>query len=189
MPRMEAAAGKQPFRIFFDVVSDELVDAGSESDNFGCNVVNENRTVYSGLVEMFEKGLRRVAEFDDLDVVRPLLLHQVQRLRLKHFEGLDMDVAVGDQIGRWSLAVRRLTLIMSCRQHCTFGEYADHFPPVLRRERGRGQRLRCSGSQIAYSFSQGFVHDVAVEQARRALDQHGSGIHRSERYVCISNMT
>jgi len=42
--------------------------------------------------------LWRAAEFSDLLVVRALLLHQFKGLWLEHFERLDVDVAVSDQL-------------------------------------------------------------------------------------------
>src|SRR5438552_18927318 len=55
---------------------------------------------------MFEKGFWRVAELGNLFKVRPLLFHYLQRVRLEHFDRLDVDVAVGDQGGGWSIAVQ-----------------------------------------------------------------------------------
>jgi hypothetical protein len=46
---------------------------------------------------MFEESLGRAAEFGNLIEIRPLLLHHLQRLRLEHFDGLDVNVAICDQ--------------------------------------------------------------------------------------------
>ena len=94
---MQAAAGKQPLGICFDIVGDELIHAGGEADDLGRHVVDEHRPIYSRLVEVLKESFRGSAELDDLAKVRPVLLHQFQRMGLEHLNGLDVDVAVGDQ--------------------------------------------------------------------------------------------
>src|SRR5277367_5520697 len=96
---MEAAAGKQPLGIFFNVVGDELIYAVCESDYVWRHIVDECRTVDSAGVEIAEERFRRAAVFGDLLKVRPLLLHQLERLWLKHLQRRDMNVAVGNHVG------------------------------------------------------------------------------------------
>ena len=104
--RMQAAAGDQPLRIFLGVVGDELIDTTREADDFGRDVVDEHRAIDAGFVEVLKKGLRRAAEFDDLIVIRALLLHQFKCFGLEHLDRLDMDVAVGDHWGLVSRSIR-----------------------------------------------------------------------------------
>ena len=59
---------------------------------------------------MLEKRARRAAKLGNLLEVRTFLLHEFQRVRFEHLERLDMDVAVGDQVGRWSLGLRSWVL-------------------------------------------------------------------------------
>src|SRR5437588_845623 len=55
---------------------------------------------------MCEKRAGRAAELGDLIEVRPLVLHQFQRVRLEHLHRLDVNVAVGDQVvDPWPLVV------------------------------------------------------------------------------------
>src|SRR5437016_7645105 len=94
--RINAAARNQPLRVFLYIVGNELIDLRSESHQLGRYVVDEDRAIYSDLIEMMKKFLRRMAEFDDLVKVRPLLLHHRQSRGLEHLYGLDVNVAVGD---------------------------------------------------------------------------------------------
>ena len=93
---MEAAAGDEPPGILFGVIGDELVDAVGESDDFRSNVVDEHGTVDAGGVHVFEEGFGITAKLGDFVVVGALLLHEFKRMRLEHFERLDVDVAVGN---------------------------------------------------------------------------------------------
>src|SRR6266480_2479267 len=103
---MQAATGEQPSGIFFHVVGDELVHARSESDHLRRDIIDEHSAIDARIVQMFQKGFRRPAEFSDLLKVRSVLLHELQRVGLEHFDRLDVDVAVGDQGGGWSIAVQ-----------------------------------------------------------------------------------
>ena len=94
--RINAAARNQPLCVFLYIVGNELIDLRSESHQLGRYVVDEDRAIYSDLIEMMKKFLRRMAEFDDLVKVRPLLLHHRQSRGLEHLYGLDVNVAVGD---------------------------------------------------------------------------------------------
>src|SRR5271165_4094414 len=93
---MQASAGQQPGGILFHVIGYELIHAAGETDDLGSHIVDEHRAVNAARVQKFEKSLRGAAEFDNLIEVRALLLHQIQRIGLEHFDGLDMDVAVSD---------------------------------------------------------------------------------------------
>src|SRR5262249_24483838 len=42
VPRLEAAAGKQAFRVFLHVVRDELIHARCEADHFRCYVIDKH---------------------------------------------------------------------------------------------------------------------------------------------------
>jgi hypothetical protein len=97
VPGMQAAAGKQPLGVCFDVVDDELIHARGEADDLGRDVVDEHRPLHSRMVEVLKESFRGSAELDDLIKVRPVLLHEFQRVRLEHLNRLDVDVAVGDQ--------------------------------------------------------------------------------------------
>jgi hypothetical protein len=94
---MQTAAREQPLGILLDVVSDELVHSGSESDDLGSHVIDEHCPIDSGLIEMLEKGFGRAAELGDFTEVRALLLYQFKSVRLEHFQRLNVDVAVCDQ--------------------------------------------------------------------------------------------
>src|ERR1035438_4016760 len=73
---MQAAAGKQPLGIFLNVVRNELIDTVGEANHFGRHVVDQHCTVNSTGVQIRQKCLGGVAEFDDLLKVWALLFHQ-----------------------------------------------------------------------------------------------------------------
>ena len=104
---MQAAAGNQPLRICFHIIRYELVYSAREPDHFRRHVVDKHRPVHTAAVEILEERLRRPAELHNLLEVRPLLLHELQRLGLEHLYRLDMNVAVGDQSNSWSLSWTR----------------------------------------------------------------------------------
>src|SRR5256884_9479621 len=106
VPRMQSATGEQPSGILFHVVCDELVYTVGKTNHLRRNVIDEHRAIDARIVQMFQKGFRRPAEFSDLLKVRSVLLHELQRVGLEHFDRLDVDVAVGDQGGGWSIAVQ-----------------------------------------------------------------------------------
>src|SRR5690242_6025738 len=64
--RMDASAWNQPLWILFNVVGDELIDLGVEANHLGSNVVDENGSIDSDLVEMIQKLVRRTAKFNYL---------------------------------------------------------------------------------------------------------------------------
>jgi hypothetical protein len=97
VPWMQRPARDQPPPIFLHVIGDELVHAGRESDHLRRHVVDEHRAIDPRLVQVMKEGARRPAELLDLRELRPLGLHQAQRLRLEHLQRLNVDVAVGDQ--------------------------------------------------------------------------------------------
>ena len=102
MAGVQTAAGEQTFGIFFDVVGDKLVHPGGESDDLGSDVIDEHRPIDSRLIKILEKSLGRAAELGDFVEVGALPLHQFKGVRLEHFEGLNVDVAVCDQVSRRS---------------------------------------------------------------------------------------
>ena len=97
MPWMNAATGNQPHRIFFHIVCNELVDSRSKSNHFGGHIVDEDSPIDPGVVQILQKGFRRSAEFRDLIEVRALLFHQLQSGSPKHFQWLNVNVAVSNQ--------------------------------------------------------------------------------------------
>ena len=56
VPRMDAAARKQPLRIFLHVTRDPLIHRRSKPDHLGRDVVDEHRAIDSGGIKMFEKS-------------------------------------------------------------------------------------------------------------------------------------
>jgi hypothetical protein len=94
---MKAAAGDQAFGIVAGVVGDELVDFGTESDDFGSDIVDEGGAVDSAAVEIIEEGLGRAAIFFDVAQVGAVALNEFERLRFEARDRIDVDVAVGDQ--------------------------------------------------------------------------------------------
>ena len=95
---MHAAARDQALGIFFNVVRDKLVDFGSQSNNFGGNIVDEDRAIDATVIEVTKKGFWRAAVGDELFKVGALLLHQFKRSWPEHFVRFDVDVAVSDQV-------------------------------------------------------------------------------------------
>src|SRR5882757_1073026 len=91
VPRMQAAAREQSFRIFLHVVDDELIYAVREADHFGRDVVDEDSTVDATGVQVFQKLLRGPAEFYDLLKVWPSSLYEFERMRFEHLQRLDMN--------------------------------------------------------------------------------------------------
>ena len=79
------------------IVGNELVDFGTESDDFGSDVVDEGGTIDSAAIEIIEESLRRAAVFFDVVKVGAIALDQFERLRLEAGDRIDMNVAVGDQ--------------------------------------------------------------------------------------------
>ena len=82
------------------VVGDELIYAVGETDDLWRDVVDEHRTVNATCIQILQECQGRAAELGNLREVRPLLLHELQRLRLEHLHGLNVDVAVGDHASR-----------------------------------------------------------------------------------------
>jgi hypothetical protein len=105
--RVETPARHQALGIFFRIVGDKLVDLSGEPDDLGSHVVDEDGSVNSALVEVLQKSFGRAAEFGDLIEVATLLLHQLQRVRLEKFQGLNVNVAVGNQKVSFALVVSR----------------------------------------------------------------------------------
>jgi hypothetical protein len=64
---------------------------------------------------MLEKCSGGTAELRDLVVVGARFLHQFKGLWLEHFERLNVDVAVSDQVSRWSVVCGRWQSINSVR--------------------------------------------------------------------------
>src|SRR5713101_3651290 len=95
--RMQPAARNQALSILFNIISDELIHSRSEPNDLRSDVIDEHGAIHAGRVQMLEKCFRRTAELGNLLEVRPLLLDQLQRRRVEHFERLNVDVAVGDQ--------------------------------------------------------------------------------------------
>src|SRR5258707_11791162 len=96
MSRMQAATGEQPLRILLYIVSDELIHAVREADDFWSHIVNEHGAVDAAGVQVVQKLLRRTAEFHNLLEVLAPLLHQLQRMGFEHLHWLDMNVAIRD---------------------------------------------------------------------------------------------
>src|ERR1700733_12493710 len=83
------------------VVGNELIHSIGEPDHFRSHVVDEHGAINAAGIEKLEESFGRAAELDNLIEVGLLFLHQLQRLGLEHFHGLDVDVAVGDHsLGR-----------------------------------------------------------------------------------------
>ena len=98
--RMQTAAREQAFGVRLHVVGDELVHAIREPDDLRRDVVDEHRTVNATCIQILQECQGRAAELGNLREVRPLLFHELQRLRLEHLHGLNVDVAVGDHASR-----------------------------------------------------------------------------------------
>ncbi len=81
---------------FSFIVRNELIYSVGEADDFRRDVVDEHGAVDAACIQIFEEGFGRSAELDDLVEVRPVLLHQFQRMGLEHLHRLDVDVAVSD---------------------------------------------------------------------------------------------
>src|SRR5258708_7037421 len=96
--RMQAAAGNQAGRVFFNVVRDVLVDRGSKPNHVGRDVVDEHRPVHARGVQMLKKRLRRTAEFKNLLEIGPLCAHQLQSMGMEHLYWSNVNVAVSDQV-------------------------------------------------------------------------------------------
>ena len=107
VPRVQASAGNQALRIFLGVVGDKLIYACGKPNHFRRDIVNEHRPVDTGPIKIFQESFRGAAELGDFLEIGSLLFHQLQRLRLEHLHGLDMNVAVGDQVRGLSLDVGR----------------------------------------------------------------------------------
>src|SRR5262249_648866 len=95
--RMKAGARNQARGVFFRVIGHELIHFGSEPDHFGSYIIDENSPFDTRSIKMLQKNFRRTAKLRDLIEILPLPFHQFQRVRLKEFEWLDVDVAIGDQ--------------------------------------------------------------------------------------------
>ena len=97
VPRMQASAGKQAFGIFLHVIGDELVHSVGEADHFRGHVVNQHGAIDAARIHVLEKRFWGAAEFGDLVEVGALGFHQRERVGFEHLDGLNVDVAVGDQ--------------------------------------------------------------------------------------------
>jgi hypothetical protein len=93
---MDSAAGNQAFRVSLHVLGNELIHFFSKSYYVGRDIIYQHCPVNAGCVQIFQESIRRTTEFGDLLKVRPMFLHQFQRLRSEHVQRLDMNVAVGD---------------------------------------------------------------------------------------------
>ena len=140
---MQAAAGEQAPGILFYVVRNELVYAGSEADDLGSYVVDQHRPIDPGFIEVLQKGFGGAAELGNFVVVRALLLHQFEGLRLEHFQRLNVDVAVCDQVvvGLSLVVGDRSILFVDGLKDGPLSKDADHLSSILRRKRRGGQRL------------------------------------------------
>lgn len=103
---MDGAAGDEAAGIGFDVVCDELIDGRAEAHDFRGNVVDEGGALDSATIEVFEEGAGGAGIGFDLGEVGTLRLHEREGGGGKHFVGLDVNVAVGDQ-GRSRFSVLR----------------------------------------------------------------------------------
>lgn len=63
---MEAATGNQALGIVPGIVGDELVDFGTESDDFGSDVVDQGGAIDAAAVEIVKESFRRAAIFCDV---------------------------------------------------------------------------------------------------------------------------
>src|SRR5581483_7676861 len=150
MPRMQAAAGKQPLRVFFGVLGDELVHARGESNHFRRHVINQHRAVDTGFIKMLEKGAWGTAELGDLLEVRPLVLHQLQRVRFEHLHGLDVNVAVGYQVvGPWPLVVAAANSARLVKTRIISRRYSGVSADVVNGLAVRAERLAAVSARLS----------------------------------------
>jgi hypothetical protein len=94
--RMDRAEGEETFGISGAVFGDPVVDGGSETNDFGADVVDEPGAFDAGAIEKFEKfgGIGRI--FGDFVVIAAAFFDEGERFRAKLIEGLDVDVNVDD---------------------------------------------------------------------------------------------
>src|SRR6266571_4689261 len=96
MPRMQTATGNEPPGVLLHVFRHKAVDLGGESDHFRRHIIYEYGAVQANRIHVFEKSFGGADVFGDARKIRTPPLHQLQRCRHEHFDGLYMDVAVGD---------------------------------------------------------------------------------------------
>src|SRR5260370_18583403 len=98
VPRMQAATRNQALRTFFDIVGDELIDFSCEPHDLRSNIIDEHSTADTDGIQVLEKVFGRTAELNHLIEVRTFLFKSLERPGFEHLQGLNVDVAVGNQI-------------------------------------------------------------------------------------------
>src|SRR5271169_935068 len=94
--RVQTAAGEQSPGVSLHIIGNELIHTIGETDDLGRDVIDEHGTVNAAGIQILQKSAGRAAAFGNLLKVWSLFLHQLQRLGLEHFHGLNVDVAVGN---------------------------------------------------------------------------------------------
>lgn len=97
VPGMHAAAGDQAPGIFLAIVGYPLVHLMAEAHGFRRYIINEHGAVNADGVQILEQGLGRPAVLQDVLIMASGLLHYFKRPSLEHIDGLNVDVAVGDE--------------------------------------------------------------------------------------------
>ena len=92
--------------MLFHIIGDELIHARGEADHFRRDVVDEHSAIDTGGIQVPEKCFGRAAVFGDFIEVLAPGPHQRERFGLEHFDRLDMDVAVGDQVSSQAPVMR-----------------------------------------------------------------------------------
>jgi hypothetical protein len=112
---MQGTAGQQAFRIGLAVVGYPGVNFGGKADHIGSDIINENGPADSGAIQVPQKFLGRAAAGGHLIECRPLRLHELQRCRLEHLQGLDMNMAISNH-GQFSV-LRKTCLPQRTQRH------------------------------------------------------------------------
>jgi uncharacterized Zn finger protein len=100
---VKPSAGNQALGICLHVIGNELIHAGGESDHIGRDVVDEDSTIDTSLVQVVEEGRWRATELKDSRKVWSALFHELKSIWPEHVKRLDVNMTVSNQAGHGPL--------------------------------------------------------------------------------------